>query len=422
MNTRKMPSQSHAPPTTSLYPQIEPISIDALTDHIAQALTNTPELRHVWVSGEVSSASFHPSGIYFTLKDLQGRSSLPAVVWKSQVPELEEKPQVGTQVLAFGKISVYAPHGKYQFQVQQILPLGEGLQALRLQRLKQQLSAEGLFDLERKQPLPVHPRTIAVVTAPTAAAWGDIQRVLLSRYPGVKVLLSPATVQGNAAPQSIAQAIDRVLADGRAEVLILARGGGATEDLSCFDSEVVARAVADCALPVVTGIGHERDESLADLAADVRSATPTAAASIVVPALGDLVEEHLARVDRLRVAVQRKVDVQRCELVALRSRFERVRPDKLVAVEIDRLAGLRRRLRFAVVGRLEIARQEQLRLQERSQALDPSLVLKRGYAVVRRENQEVVRDGDGLVVGEELSVQFGTGKTIKVRVIDDCEG
>jgi exodeoxyribonuclease VII large subunit len=395
----EMPNQTHAPPDHSLYPQIDPISIDALTDHITQALTNTPELRHVWVSGEVSSASFHPSGIYFTLKDPKGKASVPAVVWKTQVPELEEKPQVGKQVLAFGKISVYAPHGKYQFQVQQILALGEGLQALRLQRLKQQLLAEGLFDLERKQPLPVHPMTIAVVTAPTAAAWGDIQRVLLSRYPGVKVLLSPATVQGAAAPQSIAQAINRVVIDGRAEVLILARGGGASEDLSCFDSEVVARAVAECEIPVVTGIGHERDESLADLAADVRSATPTAAASIVVPALADLVEEHVTRVDRVRVAMQRSIDSRRSELVALRSRFDRVRPDKLVDVEKVRLAGLRRRLRFAIVGRLEMAQQEQLRLRERSNALDPSLVLQRGYALVRRENQQVVRDGDDLAAG-----------------------
>jgi exodeoxyribonuclease VII large subunit len=311
---------------------------------------------------------------------------------------------------------------KYQFQVQQILALGEGLQALRLQRLKQQLLAEGLFDLERKQPLPFHPRTIAVVTAPTAAAWGDIQRVLISRYPGVKVLLSPATVQGAAAPQSISQAIGRVVIDGRAEVLILARGGGASEDLSCFDSEVVARAVAECEIPVVTGIGHERDESLADLAADVRSATPTAAASLVVPALADLVEEHLARVDRLQVSVQREIDIRRSELVALRLRFDRVRPDKLVSVEFDRLAGLRRRLRFAIVGRLEMAQQEQLRLRERSQALDPSLVLQRGYALVRQENQQVVRDGDDLAAGDELSIQFGAGKTIKVRVIDDSEG
>jgi exodeoxyribonuclease VII large subunit len=222
----------------------------------------------------------HPSGIYFTLKDPVGKAVVPAVVWKNQIPELETKPQVGTQILAFGKITVYAPHGKYQFQVQQVLPVGEGLQALRLQKLKERLSAEGLFDRERKQPLPIHPQTIAIVTSTNAAAWGDIQKTLLSRYPGIRVLLSPATVQGETAPGSIERAIDRVQLDGRAEVIILARGGGASEDLSCFNSEIVVRAIAECSIPIVTGIGHERDESLADLVADVRAATPTAAAGI----------------------------------------------------------------------------------------------------------------------------------------------
>jgi exodeoxyribonuclease VII large subunit len=233
-----------AVPGAHLYQDIDPISIDHLTSYIEQALLQTPQLRQVWVSGEVSSASFHPSGIYFTLKDPVGKASLPAVVWKSQVLELETKPQVGTQVLALGKIAVYAPHGKYQFQVQQILPLGEGLQALRLQKLKQRLAAEGLFDRERQQPLPIHPQTIAVVTSATAAAWGDIQKTWRSRYPGVLVLLSPAIVQGETAPRSIERAIDRVIDDGRAEVLILTRGGGATEDLSCFNSEIVVRAIA----------------------------------------------------------------------------------------------------------------------------------------------------------------------------------
>jgi YD repeat-containing protein len=182
--------------------------------------------------------------------------------------------------------------------VQQVLPMGEGLQALKLQKLKQRLSAEGLFDRERKRSLPTQPQIIAVVSSPTAAAWGDIRRTLLSRYPGVLVLLSPATVQGETAPQSIERAIDRVVIDGRAEVLILARGGGAVEDLSCFNSEIVVRAISECSIPVVTGIGHERDESLADLVADVRMATPTAAAAIVVPAQEDLADEHYARVER----------------------------------------------------------------------------------------------------------------------------
>jgi exodeoxyribonuclease VII large subunit len=413
-----MPNSSTDDP---LYPDLNPISIDRLTRYIEQALLQTTELRQVWVSGEVSSASFHPSGIYFTLKDKLGKASLPAVVWKSQIPELETKPQAGMEVLAFGTISVYAPHGKYQLQVQQVLPLGEGLQSLRLQRLKQRLSTEGLFDLERKQPLPTHPQTIGVVTSSTAAAWGDIQRVLRSRYPGVLVLLSPATVQGEAAPSSIERAIDRIIIDGRAEVLILARGGGATEDLSCFNSEIVVRAIAECPMPVVTGIGHERDESLADLAADVRAATPTAAAALVVPDLEDLVDEHLDRLDRLRATMQRVLVERDYQLNRLRVRCERIKPDRRLDLEADRLTSLQQRLRRVMNTRLQAAQQEQLRLKERCQALDPRLVLQRGYALVRQSHPAIVRDSASLVIGEELSIQFGKGQAI-VKVIEIGNG
>jgi exodeoxyribonuclease VII large subunit len=408
-------------PDDALYPEIAPLSIDLLTRYIEQALLQTPELRQVWVCGEVSSASFHPSGIYFTLKDKVGKAALPAVVWKTQIPELETKPQVGMEVLVFGKIAVYAPHGKYQFQVQQVLPLGEGLQALRLQRLRQRLSVEGLFDLERKQALPTQPQTIAVVTSPTAAAWGDIQQTLLARYPGVLVLLSPATVQGETAPSSIERAIDRVALDGRAEVLILARGGGAVEDLSCFNSEIVVRAIAECPIPVVTGIGHERDESLADLAADVRAVTPTAAAMLVVPDLEDLADEHLDRIDRLQATIQRILIDRQSQLNRLRVGCNRIKPDRIVAGEANRLDRLQQRLRRAIAGRLQAAQQEQLRLKSRCQALDPRLVLQRGYALVRHNNGEIVRDSQRLEIGAELSIQFGSGQA-KVSIIEIDNG
>ncbi len=396
---------------------LESISIDRLTNYIEQSLLETPELQQVWVNGEVSSASVHPSGIYFTLKDRIGKACVPAVVWKSQVPELETTPQVGMQVLAFGKISVYAPHGKYQFQVQQVLPLGEGLQALKLQRLKERLAAEGLFDRERKQLLPAHPRTIAVVTSATAAAWGDIQRVWRSRYPGLRVLLSPATVQGESAPQSIERAIDRVTIDGRAEVLIVARGGGATEDLSCFNSEIVVRAIAECPIPVVTGIGHERDESLADLAADVYAATPTTAAAMVIPNLESLVDEHLERIDRAKATIQRVLINQQHHLNQLRIGFDRLKPDRQLALEQHRLKQLQQRLRLAITAKLESSQRSQLHLRERCQALDPQLVLQRGYALVRQNSGEIVRDSHNLVIGAELSIQLGTGQA-KVTVIE----
>jgi exodeoxyribonuclease VII large subunit len=400
---------------------LEPLSIDRLTRYIERALTQTPEIRQVWVTGEVSSANFHPSGIYFTLKDPVGKATLPGVVWKDRIPDLETKPQVGTQVCAFGTIAVYAPHGKYQFQVQQVLPLGEGLQALRYQKLRQRLTAEGLFDFDRKQVLPNYPRRIAVITSPTAAAWGDIQRTILSRYPGLFVLLSPATVQGETAPYSIVRAIDRVILDARAEVLIIARGGGATEDLSCFNDETVVRAIASCSIPVVTGIGHERDESLADLAADVRASTPTAAAALVVPNLADLVADRAVLVDRLDTAIERVLVVRQHQLTQLRTRFERVRPERQLALERDRLAKLRHRLHRAISARLQAAQQERLRLRERAQALDPRSILRRGYAVVRQANGAIVRESDRLRLGEELVIQLDRGQ-IGVRILEIDNG
>ena len=410
-----------ASPLANQFTDLEPISIDRLTKYIEQALTQTPQLRQVWVTGEVSSASFHPSGIYFTLKDPLGKASLPAVIWKDRLPDLETKPQVGTQVCALGTIAVYAPHGKYQFQVQQVIPIGEGLQALRYQKLRRRLADEGLFDRERKQLLPSHPRTISVVTSATAAAWGDIQRTILSRYPGLLILLSPATVQGETAPGSIVRAIDRVILDDRAEVLILARGGGATEDLSCFDDEMVVRAIAACPIPVVTGIGHERDESLADLAADIRAATPTAAAALVVPNLDDLVDDHAERIDRLRGAIRRVLVVKQHQLQQLRTRSERIQPDRQLALERERLASLNQRLQRVVKSRLQIAKQEQSSLKERCQALDPRLVLLRGYAVVRQESGRILRESDNLGLGEELAIQLGQGQ-IRVRVIEVDNG
>jgi exodeoxyribonuclease VII large subunit len=404
------------------FPELDPISVDRLTSYIEQALLQTPELRQVWVCGEVSSATHHPSGIYFNLKDKVGRASLPAVIWKSQISDLETKPQVGMEVLAFGKIAVYAPHGKYQFQVQQVLPLGEGLQALKLQKLKQRLSAEGLFDRECKQALPTQPQTIAVITSPTAAAWGDIRRTLLSRYPGVLVLLSPATVQGESAPQSIERAIERVIIDGRADVIVLARGGGSIEDLSCFNSEIIVRAIAECSIPVVTGIGHERDESLADLAADLQAATPTAAAIAIVPDLEDLADEHIDRVERLRGAMQRVLIDRQSQLSQLRIRCERIRPDRQLELETERVERLSQRLKLAIAGRLQTAQQQQLRLSQRLNALDPHLVLQRGYALIRQQDGTIVRDSGSLVTGEELSVRFGRGQArVKVVEIDGKE-
>lgn len=279
------------------------------------------------------------------------------------------------------------------------------------------MEAEGLFDPQRKRSLPAHPKIIAVVTSPTAAAWGDIQKTLKYRYPGLHVLFSPAQVQGEAAPDSIVTAIERVERDGRAEVLILARGGGAVEDLSCFNDERVVRAIVQCSIPVITGIGHQRDESLADLAADFSVHTPTAAAEQVVPQLNDLIIEHQERIAALHEAVNYHLEAAETQLEQLQNRLRRLRLDRQIEQQTQSLTWLRQRLIQSTNQRLEKADRHYQLLQEKLATLDPKAVLKRGYAVARQPNGNIARSADNLRIGEELLIQLSEGE-IKVKIID----
>jgi exodeoxyribonuclease VII large subunit len=260
--------------------------------------------------------------------------------------------------------------------VWQTLPAGEGLLALRYRQLRLRLEAEGLFDLERKRSLPTHPQIIAVVTSPAAAAWGDIQKTLKRRYPGLHVLFSPAVVQGEQAPASIVAAIERVEQDNRASVLILARGGGAVEELACFNDERVVRAVANCSIPVITGIGHQRDESLADLVADACVHTPTAAAEQVVPELTELYAQHQQRIIALNKALEQHLETAHNQLQKLRNRLRRLRLDQQIQQQRQLLDWQRQRLVQATTQRFQMADQHCQMLQSKLVALDPESCIK----------------------------------------------
>lgn len=386
-----------------------PLSVGGLTSYIQDLLEQDDRLRQVWVTGEVSSARQYPSGLYFTLQDPKGDASMRCVAWSRSVSKLAVLPVVGEQLIVLGTISLYPKRGEYQLNIWQALPAGEGLQALRLRQLRDRLETEGLFDEARKRTLPIHPQTIAVVTSPQAAAWGDIQRTLGQRYPGLHVLFSPAIVQGEQAPDSIAAAIDRVVRDGRAEVLILARGGGAVEELACFNDERVVRAIASCSIPVITGIGHQRDESLADLVADFCAHTPTAAAERVVPELASLYTEHLSRLDALNDAVYERLKTSEDKLERLRSRLQRLPLDRQIQREIQKIGDIRQYLHRATSRRLEQATGNVQLLKEKLATLDPNSVLKRGYAVVREEKGAIARSSTNLTIGQELHIQLGEG-------------
>lgn len=393
------------------------LSVAGLTSYIQDLLELDDQLRQVWVIGEVSSANVHRSGLFFTLQEPDGSAAIRSVIWNSQLGKVVQLPEKGEQVMVLGTIRLYPKRGEYQLTVWQAFPAGEGLQALRYRQLRSRLEAEGLFDPERKRPVPPHPQTIAVVTSPQAAAWGDIQRTLRQRYPGLHVLLSPATVQGEQAPAAIASAIARVEADGRAEVLILARGGGASEDLACFNDEGVVRAIAECSIPVVTGIGHQRDESLADLVADVWAHTPTAAAEIAVPELASLYVEHQHRAIALKDAVIGRVQREADRLEHLRSRLRRLPLDRQLQQERQALEWKRQRLVQATSQRLQQAQQHCQFLREKLATLDPQNVLQRGYAVVRKEDGAIARSTAELESGAQLFIQLSQGR-VKVQILE----
>lgn len=391
------------------------LSVAGLTAYIQALLEYDDQLRQVWVTGEVSSANRHRSGLFFTLQDPDGKAAINCVVWNSQLDKLVQMPTQGEQAVVLGSIRLYPQRGQYQLTVWQTLPAGEGLLALRYRQLRNRLEAEGLFDPERKRSLPTHPQIIAVVTSPSGAAWGDIQKTLKRRYPGLHVLFSPALVQGDGAPASIVAAIERVERDGRAEVLILSRGGGAVEELACFNDERVVRAVANCSIPVITGIGHQRDESLADLVADACVHTPTAAAEQVVPELTDLYVQHQQRITALNEAVNQQLETAHNQLQRLRNRLRRLRLDQQIQKEMQSLSWRRQQLVQATTQRLGQATQHCQLLRQKLATLDPKAVLKRGYAVVRQEDGAIARSSTSLAPGQELSIQLGQGG-VKVKI------
>lgn len=396
------------------------LSVAGLTIYIQALLEQDTQLRQVWVTGEVSSATQYRSGLFFTLQDPAEKAAISCVVWNSQIDRLATLPTQGEQFILLGRIQVHLQRGQYQLIVWQVLPAGEGLRALRYRQLRHRLEAEGLFDASRKQALPVHPRVVAVVTSPQAAAWGDIQRTLRRRYPGLCVLFSPALVQGDQAPDSIARAIRRVTLDDRADVLILSRGGGATEDMACFNDERVVRAIAECPIPIIAGIGHQRDESLADLAADCCAHTPTAAAEQAVPQLADLYAEHQQRTLTLGDALQYRLEVTRDRLQRVRTRLQQLKLDRKLAHEAQVLGWMRQRLIQRNGDQLQQAIQHTQLLQQKLNTLDPQAVLKRGYAVVRSVNGNIVRSADTLALGQDLLVQLAEGQaTVTVKQILD---
>ena len=379
----------------------EPLTVSQLAASLKHMLSD--HFCNVAVEGEVSRFSAARSGHwYFSLTD--GQATVQAAMFRGDNQRQDWQPRDGDAVVVVGQLDFYAPGGRTSLLARRMLPAGAGERQRALEALTRRLAEEGLFDPERKLALPFLPRAIGVATSPTGAALQDILQVLERRYPGLRVFLAPCRVQGAGSEHEVAAAVDLLDAHGGSDVIIVGRGGGSAEDLWGFNLEPVVRAVARCATPIVSAVGHEIDTSLSDLAADVRAPTPSAAAELVVPELAALVGRIEELEARAVATLGRQLRARREQLAALRL----VHPGERLAAARRRHLELEGRLVRALQVSQDGRRASLTSLVGRLDALSPLAVLGRGYAVARRGG-EVVHDGGALAVGDTLDLRLARG-------------
>ena len=379
-------------------------TVSQVTSEIKELLESNPFLADLWIEGEVSNFSVASSGhAYFNLKDQQ--AVLQAVMFRNR--RGIEMLSNGVAVAAHGRVSFYEPRGTLNISVDVVAPQGLGELALELERLREKLAAEGLFDPARKRFLPAFPTVIGVVTSPTGAVFHDIQNVLSRRYPLAKLVLSPAVVQGEQAKESIAEALRKLDDEGGCDVIIVGRGGGSLEDLWAFNEEIVARAIYACRTPVVSAVGHETDETIADFVADVRAATPSAAAELVGPDVRDLKATVVHLSNMMGRSLTGRLQQERNTVDRARRQLEAGLPD---------IGTLRRRIddqsRIAASSAESLSKQRRLEVDglfQRLRGLDPRGTLARGFAIV-----ELTASGQALT----STGQARPGDALKITVSD----
>ncbi len=359
--------------------------------------------------GEVSDFKRPSSGHwYFTIKD--AGASLRCVMWKNAASRQEFVPREGDAVEVHGGVSVFEPGGVYQLYADQIRPTGEGVLYQEFLRLKKRLEAEGLFEPERKREIPRWPHRIGIVTSPTGAALRDILHTLRRRFPLVEVVLASTPVQGVEAPPGVVQAIRELCRVACPDVILVARGGGSIEDLWAFNDERVARAIAACPVPVISGVGHETDFTIADFVADLRAPTPTAAAELATPNLLDLKSDLDERTQQLLRSTQMALETPHWQLNDLQTRLLIHSPKARLRSGQQRLDEISRRSAIALAHGLQMRRTRLSSLEQRLQALNPSAVLNRGYAMIINRKDKLVHSVKQVHPGEHLDVRLSDGQ------------
>ncbi len=385
------------------------ISVSDLTRYVRTLLENDSVLQDIWVLGEISNLSRPASGhVYFTLKDQS--SALRCVIWKTSAARLRLPLQNGMAVEAHGQISLYERDGQYQLYIDSMRPAGEGYLYQEFLRLKARLEAEGLFDEERKRPIPARPRRIGIVTSPTGAALQDMLNTLRRRYPLAEVCVAPAAVQGDDAPAALVAAMRAVCSLFQPDVVLLARGGGSLEDLWAFNDEWVVRAVAALPVPVICGVGHETDFTLCDFAADLRAPTPTGAAELCSCEIGEVAGELDDLRGRLENSILFRAQLYRRALADQAAQLAYVSPIRRVQNDRQRVDTLAARIDRSMRHVLELKNARARGMASRLAALNPLAVLGRGYAVVRTGTGRIVRSAGEVIPGDMLDIRVAQGR------------
>ncbi len=387
------------------------LSVSELTRRIRTTLEKNIGL--VWVEGEISNLLYHPSGhVYFTLKDAQ--SQLSAVMFRGDAAKLLFRMKDGMQVQGYGRITVYEKRGNYQIILEKVQPAGLGNLQAAFEALKKKLEAEGLFDPDRKRPLPAFPQTVGVVTSPSGAAIRDFCRVLHRRFPGVRIIVAPARVQGDGAAREIVAAIDLLnIAEAgglhaQIDVIAIIRGGGSLEDLWAFNEEIVARAVARSKIPTISGIGHEVDFSICDFVADVRAATPSAAAEMLIRPRADFISEVLGLAQSLQQSTRLHVSGLRHRLSEAREGLRQREPRQFIREWRQRLDDAATQLRGNTHRCLSHFRERWSGSAQRLAATSPMLIVQRKRAALREAQSNLHQRRTDLMKGLRHRLDLGT--------------
>ena len=383
------------------------LTVGELNRYVKMLMDNDALLSAVSVRGEISNLKYHSSGhLYFTLKD--GEAEIASVMFRSAAMNLKMIARDGMQVIAFGRVSVYEKSGKCQLYVSAMLDNGVGALQLEYERLKKQLEAEGLFDKDKKRAIPKLPKCIGIITSPTGAAVRDMINVTGRRWPSAKILLYPALVQGEQAPESLCSGLELLNAMSTCDVIIIGRGGGSIEDLWAFNDERVVRCVAASEIPVISAVGHETDFTLCDFAADLRAPTPSAAAELAVPDR----DEMRIRLDelfgRLENSILRSVELKKERVLNVTNKLELLSPSGRLAVEKKELAQKRTALEQGIERVIQKRRERLSVASAKLTAINPLAVLSRGYSYSKK-GDTVVSSVKQLQIGDELNMRFTDG-------------